>query len=300
MIRPSSLRWLAPVLLWGLGGCASLPMVDAPSVNHSARVRHLVLHFTSEPFDESRRLLTERTDRPVSVHYLVPEPGDPTYPHSRLKIFRLVPETRRAWHAGRSVWAGHQALNGSSIGIELVNRSHCVDLDPEAEIRTPDMQDCTFQGFPEAQIDLLIRLVQDILARHPDIDPVDVVGHADVAPTRRLDPGPTFPWKRLHEHGIGAWPDDTSVEHYRRRFTEEPASPELVRRALGAYGYGIEPEDGDDAELHLQFVVRAFQMHFRPARTDGVMDLESTAILFALLDKYRPHALENLLDRGSD
>ncbi|MEM8997257.1 MAG: N-acetylmuramoyl-L-alanine amidase [Acidobacteriota bacterium] len=278
-------------------GCAGFRTVDVPSANQNSRIQHLVFHFTTVPFDESLRLLTERTDRPVSVHYLIPEPGDPTYPRSDPEVYRLVPEQRRAWHAGRSAWGRKQSLNDSSIGIELVNLSTCHSRRPDAEVQTPDMLSCRFAPFPEAQIDLVIRLVQDILERHPEIDPVDIVGHSDIAPDRRSDPGPLFPWRRLYENGIGAWFDDDTVGTYRRRFDRAPPDPALVRRALSAYGYSLDaPDDPELADIRFRFVVRAFQLHFRPERADGVVDAETAARLWALLEKYRPRALDGLTD----
>ena len=286
-------RSILSLCLVFLAGCAALPMVEVASANQNGRVQYLVFHFTTVPFDESMRLLTQRTERPVSAHYLVPEPGDPTYPHRRLKIFKLVPEDQRAWHAGRSFWGGRRWLNGPSIGIEIVNQSRCESREPDAEVQTPEMQDCTWREFPDGQIDRVVRLTQDILERHPGIDAVDVVGHSDVAPTRRLDPGPLFPWKRLYEQGIGAWYDDDTAAAYLSRFKDDPPSLELVQRALRAYGYELDATGKLD--LQTRFVVRAFQMHFRPTSFDGRIDPESTAILFALLEKYRPRALNDLL-----
>ena len=265
-------------------------MVDIPSVNYNSRVNYLVMHFTSENFAESLRLLTQRTDSPVSVHYLVPEPGDNTYERSSLRVHRLVPEQRRAWHAGASFWAGAASLNDASIGIEIVNRSACADDDPEAESPTPEEQTCTFLEFPEEQLELVIRLTRDILDRHPDIDPVDVIGHGDIAPTRRVDPGPKFPWKRLYDNGIGAWYDDATVMQYRQRFKSDPPGMILIQRALLAYGYDVEESGQNDVQT--RFVLRAFQMHFRPTNTSGRPDGETVAILFALLEKYRPEALD--------
>lgn len=277
-----------------LAGCRSLPVVDVPSANQNDRIKYLVFHFTALPFDESIRVLTERTERPVSAHYLVPEPGDPTYPHQDLRIYRLVPEERRAWHAGRSYWRRKQALNDSSIGIEIVNQSHCESSDPEAEVQTPEIQNCTLPDFSEQQIDLVIRLALDILARNPEIEAVDVVGHGDIAPLRRIDPGPKFPWKRLFDHGIGAWYDDETVLEYRQRLASAPPSLRLIQRGLRAYGYQLEVTGEND--LQTRYVVRVFQMHFRPARTDGQVDAETASILFALLEKYRPEALQEILD----
>ncbi|MEO1084622.1 MAG: N-acetylmuramoyl-L-alanine amidase [Acidobacteriota bacterium] len=276
-------------------GCAGLPTVDVPSENQNSRIQHLVFHYTTVPFDESLRLLTERTDRPVSVHYLVPEPGDPTYPSRNLKVYRLVPESQRAWHAGRSAWGRKQALNDSSLGIELVNTSTCRSRDPGAAAQTPEMQECTLVDFSEAQIELLIHLSKDILDRHPEIDPIDVVGHSDIAPMRRSDPGPHFPWERLHAHGIGAWFEDDAVQKYRRRFDDALPETGVIRRALAAYGYALDASETPEVDdIQLRFVIRAFQMHFRPQRVDGRIDAETAARLFALLEKYRPRALEAL------
>lgn len=281
-----------------MAGCTSLPIIDAPSLNHNSRVNYLVLHFTSENFAESLRLLTQRTEHPVSVHYLVPETGDATYDRRALRIHRLVPETRRAWHAGQSYWAGADALNDTSIGIEIVNRSACVNKDPDAESPGPEDQICSLLAFPDEQVELVIRLAIDILDRNPDIDPVDVVGHGDIAPGRRVDPGPLFPWKRLHDNGIGAWYDDESVARYVEKFSA--GIPELTRvqRALNAYGYPIEVTGEND--LQTRFVTRAFQMHFRPRLTSGQLDNETVAILFALIEKYRRELLVDLLAAAED
>lgn len=288
------MKRLLILLGMAITGCTSLPMIDAPSLNQNSRINYLVLHFTSEDFAESLRLLTQRTDNPVSVHYLVPETGDATYNGRKLGIYRLVPESRRAWHAGRSYWAGADALNDTSIGIEIVNRSACVDDDPETENPSPEDQTCTLLAFPDEQIDLVIRLATDILDRNPDIDPVDVIGHGDIAPSRRVDPGPLFPWKRLYEKGIGAWYDEETVSRYAEKFSAAyPALPR-IQQALNAYGYLIEVTGEDDVQT--RFAVRVFQMHFRPALASGRLDVETVAILYALLEKYRPDTLNDLLN----
>ena len=270
-----------------ISGCASSGMIDVPSENHNSRIQYLVIHFTSENFAESLRLLTERTDNPVSVHYLVPEPGDDTYDRSSLKIHRLVPESRRAWHAGRSFWAGADAdaLNDTSVGIEIVNQSACVDNDPETESPTPEDQTCRFLAYPESQLELVIELATDILERNSEIDPVDVIGHGDIAAGRRVDPGPMFPWKRLYDNGIGAWYDDETVAAHRNQFDQVLPDLLSVQGALHRYGYLIEETGQNDAQT--RFVIRSFQMHFRPSDASGQLDAETAAILFALIDKYR-------------
>jgi len=265
-------------------------MVDAPSANQDSRVKYLVLHFTSEVFAESLRLLTEPAGPGVSAHYLVPEPRDDTYPGQRLRVYRLVPESRRAWHAGVSHWGNAAALNSASIGIEIVNRSRCED-DP-AEGGEPPPSSCRFLDFPEEQVQLVIRLARDVLMRNPDIDAANVVGHADIAADRRVDPGPAFPWHRLYENGIGAWYDDETVARYRALFDSAMPGLTLEQRALAAYGYRIAETGTNDVQT--RFVVRAFQMHFRPSNWNGCIDAETAAILFALLEKYRPDELQAL------
>jgi N-acetyl-anhydromuramyl-L-alanine amidase AmpD len=268
-----------------LAACSSLPLVDVPSTNHNSRINYLVIHFTSENFAESLRLLSTRTENPVSSHYLVPDPSDATYTRGAISVYRLVSEDRRAWHAGRSYWAEREGLNDQSIGVEIVNQSACIDNDPDTEESTPEDQTCNFIPYADDQIELLVELLQDILARNPDIDPVDVIGHADIAPTRRVDPGPLFPWQKLHEQGIGAWYDVETVGKYQTEFDRE--IPELadVQDALRTYGYQLESNGKLDVQT--RFVVRALQMHFRPSNVTGDLDAETTAIVYALNEKYR-------------
>lgn len=274
----------------GLGGCAEF--IDVPSHNHSSRVDYLVIHHTSEDFAESLRLLTQPTDNPVSSHYLIPETGDETYTRGSLKVHRLVEEYRRAWHAGHSYWHEEESLNDRSIGIEIVNKTYCEFIDPDFEERSVENQKCYFLDYPDEQIALLIDLLQDILSRYPDLDPVDVVGHSDIAPDRKIDPGPLFPWKLLYEAGIGAWYDDETLSKYRQKFDAGLPSISTVQRALHSYGYRIIQTGSLDAQTNL--VIRSFQMHFRPTGISGDIDTESAAVLFALLEKYRPDSLVEL------
>ncbi len=282
---------LVAVASWALAGCASLRFVEVQSETQSSRIDHVVIHFTTVDFAESLRVLTQRTERPVSAHYLVPENGDPSYPRDDLIVYRLVDEGQRAWHAGRSHWRGAESLNASSIGIEIVNRSTCSGFDVASDAGTPEGS-CEFHDFDPAQIDLVIELLLDILERHPRIDPVDIVGHADIASDRRLDPGPKFPWRRLHENGIGAWYDDAALADYLDRFEASPPDLVQVQRALAAYGYDVDATGEDDARTRA--VLRAFQMHFRPSDWSGTADAETAAIAYALLEKYRPQSLAAL------
>ena len=281
-----------------LHGCAASDVVDAPSANHNSRINYVVIHHTSENFAESLRLLTERTDNPVSAHYLVPEPGDLTYQQRRLRVYSLVPESSRAWHAGKSYWAGEEALNDRSIGIEIVNVAWCADATGERAVPGPADQLCFYPDFAEAQIALVIDLLQGILRRYPEIDPVDIVGHADIAPDRKVDPGPRFPWQRLYRAGIGAWYDEATVFSYWAKFQEQLPPADVLQRALAAYGYRVAPTGLADDQSRVAW--RAFQMHFRPSGVTGSPDAETAAILYALLEKYRPDALPGLAEYVAD
>lgn len=262
--------------------CAQYATRERPSANQDGRVRHLILHYTSENTAESLRLLTEPSANPVSAHYLVDRPGQGG---KRPVIYRLVPESARAWHAGRSVWLGESALNASSIGIEIVNESACTPSEA--------LEGCAFTPYPQAQIDAVIALCLEVLTRHPDIDPWRVLAHSDIAPSRKVDPGPLFPWRALHEAGVGAWYEDDAYERFRRRFADRPPALAVSQRALAAWGFDLEPTA--QADEATRDAVRAFQLHFRPQRHDGVLDAQTNAVLFALLERYHPEALRRIL-----
>jgi N-acetylmuramoyl-L-alanine amidase len=227
-------------------------LIDRPSPNHDQRpgdgvIDMLILHYTG------MRTAAEALDRlcspaaKVSAHYVVDEDGT---------LRRLVPETRRAWHAGVSFWAGRRDINGASIGIEIVNPGH----------------EFGYRPFSEPQMAALEALAQDILRRHP-IPARFVLGHSDVAPQRKTDPGELFDWARLARLGIGLWPDIAATV----------AAPEGIaetQRRLAAIGYET-PQSGvlDDAT---RAVNTAFQRHFRPARCDGEADGETRARIAAV------------------
>jgi N-acetylmuramoyl-L-alanine amidase len=218
-------------------------LVERLSPNHDARpgaVDMLILHYTGMPTGAEALERMRDPDAKVSAHYMIDEDGT---------VYHLVPEERRAWHAGVSFWAGEKNVNGRSIGIELVNPGH----------------EWGYRPFPAAQIEALIELGHSILARHP-IPPRRVLGHSDVAPARKLDPGELFPWEMLAQNGIGFWPAQGMLK-------TDFAS------ALAAFGYGMPPE----VDISLECVITAFQRHFRPARVDGAADAECAAILAGLL-----------------
>lgn len=245
------------------------------SENQDSRVRILVLHYTEIPQNDSSLEHLTLSKHAVSAHYLVPDPSQPGMAN---RVYRLVPEDQRAWHAGQSYWQGDRLINSSSIGIEIVHPGYVTPADDGR----PPMQRRWFDFSPE-QITTTARLAADIIARHR-IAPHKVVGHSDVAPGRKLDPGPKFPWERLYrEFNIGAWPEREVVELYQRHFPYRGDILDLQKRLL-AYGYEA-PQTGR-LDKATQDAVAAFQMHFRPARYDGVPDVETSAILDALLEKY--------------
>lgn len=277
--------------LLSLGACVAPPRLDVVSENQGSRIRHLVLHFTAEPFDRSLALLTRADTGAVSAHYLVPDLNDPTFSGTSGRPLRLVAEDRRAWHAGRSFWAGETALNNSSIGIEIVNQSTC-DHRLTVPLPGPEADRCHYLPFSEAQLVEVIALTQEILARHPDIPPERVLGHADIAPTRKVDPGPFFPWRRLHEAGVGPWYEANTFEAWRGWLQDTPLPLATRQAALAAWGFDLTPTGRLDVET--RYALRAFQLHFRPEPLTYAFDEDTTAILFALLARYRPGALAEL------
>ena len=247
--------------LAALPGCATTPgglPVDTRyrAASQDSRVQFIVLHYTAGPFRASLRLLTEGE---VSSHYLV-DRDPPT-------VYRLVDEDRRAWHAGPSSWQGQTPLNASSIGIEIVN----------AGCRGDGPDDC--EAYPEAQLQAVIALVRDIQRRH-QVRPDRIVGHAEIQPLHKEDPGPRFPWRRLHDEGLVPWPDEAQVAAARPGF--EAALPEVAwfQERLAAQGYDV-PRGGELDPLTRR-VLRVFQMRYRPARFDGLPDAETAALLDVL------------------
>ncbi|HKT66895.1 N-acetylmuramoyl-L-alanine amidase [Burkholderia sp. 22313] len=264
-----------------LAACTSPSLVERgtyyadtslPARGADSRIRFLVMHYTES--DEATSLRTLTGDS-VSVHYVVPP--QPRSEHGRPVVYQLVPESKRAWHAGVSEWQGTTELNAASIGIENVNRG---PLDP---------QNLTWQPYPPEQVDALIRLSKDIVARYA-IAPTRVVGHSDIAPQRKIDPGPLFPWHALAQAGVGAWPDDATVAA--RLGGRDPHALVDVRELqlkLACYGYDVPTDGVLDARTRRVFA--AFQMHFRPSDYAGNPDAGTDAIAQALLDKYFPGKL---------
>ena len=237
--------------------------VDRPSPNFDSRpagapVDILLLHYTGMPSAEAALARLCDPDAKVSAHYLVDEDGT---------VCRLVDEDRRAWHAGVARWAGESDVNGRSIGIELVNPGH----------------EFGYRPFPEAQMAALEELAGDLVARHA-IPPARVLGHSDVAPARRCDPGELFDWARLAAAGIGLWPAagiEAPASEERLGPGSEGAAVAALQRGLARFGYDIDVGGRYDGATGI--VVRAFQRHFRPRLVDGVADAETRALLARLV-----------------
>jgi len=235
---------------------------ERPSPNHDARpagqvVDMLILHYTGMPTAEAALdRLCDPAAR-VSAHYAVDEDGTVT---------RLVAEERRAWHAGVASWRGDAAINARSIGIELVNPGHAFG----------------YRAFPAPQLEALVALARGLVERHP-IPARHVLGHSDVAPARKEDPGELFPWKALAARGIGLWPPHEPVKGEMGMVLSEGSGGPAVhalQQALARFGYGV-PVHGAFDRTTAQ-VVTAFQRHFRQSRVDGVADPETAQMAFAV------------------
>ena len=249
---------------------SALRFIDRPSPNFDARTRAIdlvVLHYTGMQDGETalqrltdpapvagsypgpwqdRSTAREAPLARVSAHYVVGEDG---------AVYRLVPEQSRAWHAGASSWRGEGDVNARAIGIEIVNGGHDFGL--------PD--------FPPSQIEALIVLLGDILARH-QLEPSQVVAHSDIAPARKMDPGEKFPWKRLADAGVAIWPE--------RRAAPPGNSIVVLQTQLAGIGYAVNQSGVLD--LQTKSALAAFQRRFRPHLIDGAADDETRALLAAL------------------
>lgn len=238
----------------------ALRIDDRPSPNHGARISGpvdiLLLHYTGMPDDDQALAWLCSPKSQVSSHYFVHRDG---------RVLQLVPEERRAWHAGASLWSGDGDVNSRSIGIEIANSGHPGGL--------PD--------FPDRQIEVLISLCRGIVGRHP-IPPHRVLGHSDVAPGRKLDPGEKFPWANLAKAGAGHFVEPAPIaDGPALRLRDSGEGVAGLQALLALYGYGISVSGAFDQRT--EDVVAAFQRHFRPARIDGVADRSTLETLQRLL-----------------
>jgi N-acetylmuramoyl-L-alanine amidase len=243
-----------------LTGCATGPALDKSlsARSQDSRVRYIVIHYTA--LDLSRSI-QELTHEAVSSHYLLTDGPSP-------KIYQLVDENQRAFHAGLSSWEGRTYLNASSIGIEIVNPGYR---------DTPDGP--VWGAFQQNQMDLLIPLVRDIAKRH-GVTPDHVLAHSDIAPQRKEDPGPLCPWKQLADAGLVVWPDATVVAGKLAQYDARLPDAAWFQKKLAQHGFAV-PKTGELDE-QTRKVVAAFQMKYRPARHDGAPDAQTAALLAAL------------------
>ena len=219
----------------------------------------LVLHYTGMSSGAAaENWLCDRASE-VSCHYIVHEDG---------RVVQMVPEARRAWHAGASFWHGLTDVNSASIGIEIVNGGHDFGLPP----------------FPDRQIEAVIALASDVVARH-DIGPRDIVGHSDIAPGRKRDPGERFAWSRLAAEGLGLWAEPATIGGGRFFSVGDHGEPVAALQAmLSLYGFDSAADGRFGERTHVQ--IEAFQRRHRPERVDGVADVSTIETLNRVLRLY--------------
>jgi len=269
-----TLSQLALLPLLALAGCASVSTTPGgvpidttlSAKGQDSRVLFLVIHYTVADRPLSLHILTQQD---VSAHYLLTDESPP-------RIYRLVDESQRAWHSGVSGWKGHRLLNASSIGIEIVHPGFKLG---------PDKQRI-YQPFPQAQIDALVPLVKDIVQRHA-IRPERILGHGEVTPSYKEDPGPTFPWKRFADLGITPpWPEAGRVAAQRALYEAQLPDAAWFQAALQQWGYVVERTGVWDEQSRR--VLMNFQMRYRPALYSGQPDAESAALLQVLNNPVKP------------
>lgn len=230
-----------------------------PSPNHDARTSRidiLLLHYTGMATEEEALARLTDKEAKVSSHYFVHEDG---------RVIQLVPEARRAWHAGASSWKGATDINSRSIGIEVANPGH----------------EFGHRDFPEAQIEAVIALCRNILARRT-IRGERVLAHSDVAPARKEDPGEKFPWGQLAAAGIGSWVVPAPIVGGRTLSANDRGTEvDQLQKQLARYGYDVKVTGFYDDNT--RSVVTAFQRHFRPERVDGLGDVSTRETLARLV-----------------
>ncbi|MCR9215363.1 MAG: N-acetylmuramoyl-L-alanine amidase [Proteobacteria bacterium] len=244
---------------------AGKTIVSHPSPNFDERdenvpIDMLVLHYTGMTTGASALDRLTETASKVSAHYLIEEDGT---------VFSLVAENKRAWHAGVAFWRGHTNINARSVGVEIVNPGH----------------EFGYRPFPENQMKAVVALSKHIAETHA-INPWNVVGHSDVAPSRKQDPGELFDWQRLAENGVGLW-FDAPGDGAGGSGVSAPGEAQLIKlqEALGEIGYEIEADGVYDSRT--SSVITAFQRHWWPQRIDGRADRETQQAIYDIRDHVR-------------
>jgi N-acetylmuramoyl-L-alanine amidase len=252
-----------------------LPIVEAPSPNSDQRRSPpdmLLLHYTGMQSAEAAVARLRDPEARVSAHYVVDEDGT---------VLRLVPEERRAWHAGKSWWRGETDINAISIGIEIVNPGH----------------EFGYRDFSEAQIASVIVLIDEIRARW-SIEDARILAHSDVAPARKQDPGERFPWKRLAAHRQGLWfepaPERIAALGSPLTIGDRGLGVHVLQAGLHRLGYEPLP-DGQYTE-ETRITVEAFQRHWRPSKVDGIADGETRATLMGVLQRATVESVTGVLN----
>ncbi|WP_457444122.1 N-acetylmuramoyl-L-alanine amidase [Roseateles sp. P5_E4] len=247
----------APSMAAGPAATVRAPNIDRSytSQNQDSRALYIVLHYTVLDWEKSLKVLT--TGGQVSAHYLVRD--------NPVASYALVDENRRSWHAGASYWAGNTNLNSASIGIEIVNAGY-VD-GPGGRVYAP---------FPQAQVDEVIALVRDIQKRH-NVKPERIIGHADIAPGRKQDPGPQFPWKQLADAGLIPWPDGPLVTVKMLEHEVAPRDVAWLQERLARIGYNVSRSG--QLDVMTKEVIATFQMKYRPRDISGTPDAETAALI---------------------
>lgn len=279
------------ILIQNQASC--LNVIQTPSPNFNERIdkktnklitnpTYIILHYTSGCTAKKAFKTLSNFFRPVSAHYLIGANGN---------ITQLVDESKRAWHAGKSSWKKNDQLNSYSIGIEIVNPGFS-ELDQEPCTENFEIwnkkngqkvsgSSYFWYSFTQDQIQSVITLCKDIINRY-NIKPENILGHSDIAPGRKVDPGPLFPWQELAEQGIGTWYDENLIAKELSKDNHESMPIGTVQNLLNAWGYKT-PRSGIFDE-QTKKVIQAFQMHFRPKNIDGIADTETIFILKQLLN----------------
>jgi len=236
---------------------------DFKSNNYSKRndqkIEFIIIHCVGLT---PKKAIDVFADKKVSSHYLLGRQNKP--------ILQLVDDKYAAYHAGISFWQDRQALNTSSIGIELVSTGF------------DDVKE-KYGTYSDHQIELLINLCQNLITKY-QIKPQNILGHSDIAPMRKIDPGPNFPWQKLAQNNIGMWPNKQDIQYFSRKIPQS-ISIGYFQQNLAKLGYQITVTDRYDAKT--KDCLKAFQMHFRPSNYQAIPDQETLAILLSLIKKYK-------------
>ena len=259
-------------------GAETIDPVTYKSVGQNFRQRFIILHYTALDDENSIKVLTEQE---VSAHFLITTRDEEP-------IYNLVPEDKRAWHAGESEWKSSKNLNDSSIGIEIVNLGLNEDILPDTDTGVERALKNQYRQAPytEEQIKKIAILVKYLSEKY-EIAPENILGHSDVAPQRKLDPGPMFPWKELYDkYNIGMWYDEDEKNKIQTEIGAEFSTLTVTayQNEFKKFGYAIQITGVYDKQT--ANVIKAFQLHFRQENFNGALDIETYSILKALNKKY--------------